>query len=78
MRSELTTLCCYLFLPSPPLLPLPCLRACPTAPFISFDGEKGVRLEMKQVAAFADVDEDTEPIFDYDVDRVRARPPFFP
>lgn len=44
-----------------------------TAPFISFDGEKGVKLEMKRVAAFAEVDDDAGSLFDYDVDRVRVR-----
>eukprot|EP00168_Porphyra_purpurea_P011693 TRINITY_DN297_c0_g2_i1.p2 TRINITY_DN297_c0_g2~~TRINITY_DN297_c0_g2_i1.p2 ORF type:complete len:143 (+),score=55.93 TRINITY_DN297_c0_g2_i1:121-549(+) len=39
------------------------------APFISFDGEKGVKLEMKRVAAFTEVDNDAESLFDYDVDR---------
>lgn len=45
-----------------------------TAPFISFDGEKGVKLEMKRVAAFAEVDDDEGSLFDYDVDRVRVAP----
>jgi len=31
----------------------------------------GVKLKMKRVAAFAEVDDDTESLFDYDVDRVR-------
>eukprot|EP00168_Porphyra_purpurea_P011692 TRINITY_DN297_c0_g1_i8.p2 TRINITY_DN297_c0_g1~~TRINITY_DN297_c0_g1_i8.p2 ORF type:complete len:127 (-),score=18.32 TRINITY_DN297_c0_g1_i8:137-517(-) len=38
-------------------------------PLSVFDGEKGVKLEMKRVAAFTEVDNDAESLFDYDVDR---------
>ncbi|KAK1858559.1 hypothetical protein I4F81_001160 [Pyropia yezoensis] len=45
------------------------------APFISFDGENGVKLEMKRVAAFAEVDDDAGSLFDYDVDRFISNKP---
>lgn len=59
------------------LVSAPSLCWIATAPFISFDGEKGVKLEMKRVAAFVEVDDDAGSLFDYDVDRVRARFPCF-
>lgn len=51
------------------LVSSPSLCWIATAPFISFDGEKGFKLEMKRVAAFAEVDDDAGSLFDYDVDR---------
>lgn len=54
------------------LVSSPSLCWIATAPFISFDGEKGFKLEMKRVAAFAEVDDDAGSLFDYDVDRVRV------
>ncbi|PXF49016.1 hypothetical protein BWQ96_01154 [Gracilariopsis chorda] len=49
------------------------------APFISFDGETGIRLEMKPVQQFALVDKTTEPLFDYsDPDEFKPNKPVPP
>lgn len=49
------------------------------APFIRFDGESGISLEMKPVQQFASVDKTTEPIFDYsDPDEFKPNKPVPP